>query len=827
MTGFKGRGENRGRAGHGGDNVIPFPSRPQSKPAAEPEFMEAIDSILSLIADPSSYESPLVTDLSMITVVALLRSAAGEPYALGPPDSPADIGDEPSPEEVAAAGATMVATLTDLALGRPMRWPNAPDARSAVDVMHALSLTGGPLADPARKAMAEHGFQPSGHMVHFDTAEVRTTYLITFQHGDAFELLFELGYPNLADDEPRPAYMVNLAILDGPRATAVHGAEDIGDLLETLATLQRSIDPTGPRIHHETVEPADALATLDAGLMTFNTTMGAAADPEGAEVGNQRLFMGGLLRRAPDDSRGLGRVLRPGSVKVDDQQRAVLVGQLIDWIETRRPDLSSAAAQAVPQMIDVAADRAGHPRRWTTEVAKACLGWASLGHEFELSPTTLAVLPELVGLAVAWSRSDAEPTEPVPGFLPPAIVEETLQALDEIEPMYRRNTPAARSGGDAPAGSTSDELFEPFDAAGIPEKLRARTGAIVEEASLLALTVFDDEFVTLVRRFTGDCARASECPFARGRFDLWASGVVYAVAQLNNIPGGWGPLSMDAKDLTDVLPGAHSTIVAKARDLRRLLGLERHEVDHEFLHSRSDLLFFGPPGVSAPMMSHLGIDPGVDEFESGAGFKRSVAVRPTGVSVAGPAGSRPGAEACFVLYVSLVGSKPAIWRRLCVPVDASFADLHRVLQLAFGWLDYHLHDFDIDGYRIGARMEEEFGLDCDADEATTTLGQLLRPGDQVRYTYDYGDSWEHGIVVEELRLDGASREHGRWAVLDGAMAGPPEDCGGVWGYRELLEARRDRRHPRHAEIMEWLPAGYDPERFDLDTVNQAVRNLRR
>ncbi len=640
MTGFKRRGENRknrGQGGDGGDNVIPFPNRSQGKPPPEPAFMEVIDSILGLIADPSTYESPLITDLSMITVVAMLRSAAGEPHVLGPPDSPADIGPEPTQEELAAAGSTMVATLTDLALGRPMRWPDAPDAQSAVDVIHALSLTGGPLAEPARKAMADHKLQPGPHMIHFDTAEVTAPYLITFQHGDAFELLFELRYPNLADDEPRPAYMVNLATLDGPSATAVHGAEDMGDLLATLATLERSIDPTGPRIHHEPVELTDALATLDAGLMKFNTTMGAAADPNGADVGTQRLFMGGLLRRAPEYRKGHGRVLRPGSVKVDDQQRAVLVGQLIDRIETERPDLSSAAAEAVPQMIEVAADRAGHPRRWTTEVAEACLNRASQGHEFELSPTTLAVLPDLVRLTVAWSRSDAEPTEPIPGFLPSAIVEETLDALDEIEPLYRHHTAAARSGGDAPAGSRSGEMFEPFDAAGIPEKLRERTEAIVEEASLLALTVFDDEFVTLVRQFAAVCARAPECPFDRGRFDLWASGVVYAVAQLNDIPGGWGPLSMDAEDLTDVLPGAHSTIVAKARDLRRILGLERYEVDHEFLHSRSDLLFFGPSGASAPMLSHLGIDGTTPVWASSVSVVGSVSVA-TSVSVVGSVG---------------------------------------------------------------------------------------------------------------------------------------------------------------------------------------------
>jgi Plasmid pRiA4b ORF-3-like protein len=155
------------------------------------------------------------------------------------------------------------------------------------------------------------------------------------------------------------------------------------------------------------------------------------------------------------------------------------------------------------------------------------------------------------------------------------------------------------------------------------------------------------------------------------------------------------------------------------------------------------------------------------------------------------------------LKITLKGiSKPPVWRRVQVRADTTFATLHQIIQAAFGWTDTHLHSFEYEGERIGI-PNPEWDDDC-ADEAETTLDEvLLAPKDRVRYTYDFGDNWEHDIVLEKvLEPDG----DGRPTLLTGKGASPPEDCGGPWGYAELKDA-----------------GGFDPASFDLETAQHCLR----
>ncbi|HZB50435.1 MAG TPA: plasmid pRiA4b ORF-3 family protein, partial [Mycobacteriales bacterium] len=110
-----------------------------------------------------------------------------------------------------------------------------------------------------------------------------------------------------------------------------------------------------------------------------------------------------------------------------------------------------------------------------------------------------------------------------------------------------------------------------------------------------------------------------------------------------------------------------------------------------------------------------------------------------------------------------------------------------------------------------------------ADERRTRLSDLVgAPGDRLRYEYDFGDSWEHDIVVEKV-LPG---ERSTAAVcVGGRRAGPPEDCGGVWGYAELCEIMADPTHPEHAERAEWIGGRLDPARFDAEEVNRLLQRV--
>lgn len=183
-----------------------------------------------------------------------------------------------------------------------------------------------------------------------------------------------------------------------------------------------------------------------------------------------------------------------------------------------------------------------------------------------------------------------------------------------------------------------------------------------------------------------------------------------------------------------------------------------------------------------------------------------------------PSARKAGGETAVTLKVTLRGSKPPIWRRLVMPASASLGKLHTAIQAAMGWENSHLHAFEAGGRTYGAR-----GMpDGAADEGRVTLGALARGGHKhFTYTYDFGDSWDHLIVVEKVEAAGDGLAVP--ACTAGKRAGPPEDCGGIWGYYELLDALIDPDYPDRDERLEWLGEDFDPEAFDLARADAAVK----
>jgi Plasmid pRiA4b ORF-3-like protein len=182
----------------------------------------------------------------------------------------------------------------------------------------------------------------------------------------------------------------------------------------------------------------------------------------------------------------------------------------------------------------------------------------------------------------------------------------------------------------------------------------------------------------------------------------------------------------------------------------------------------------------------------------------------------------------YQIKVTLLGTDPPIWRRLLVPADLTLQQLHHILQIAMGWEDDHLHEFRIGQQRFGTHdpMEGVFGGSRTASERTARLFSVLgRAGMKAVYTYDFGDSWEHQIVVEK-RL-APEPGHAYPACVAGERQGPPEDCGGIPGFYNLLEAIRDPEHEQHAELLEWVGGGFDPEDFSVEEVNRQLAGLQR
>jgi len=164
----------------------------------------------------------------------------------------------------------------------------------------------------------------------------------------------------------------------------------------------------------------------------------------------------------------------------------------------------------------------------------------------------------------------------------------------------------------------------------------------------------------------------------------------------------------------------------------------------------------------------------------------------------------------YQLKVTLKNSKPPIWRRIQVAGDTSLAKLHWILQCVMEWTNSHLHQFKVGREYYGEPMpEEDFDVE---DERKITLAEAA-PGLKKKFIYEYdlGDGWEHEVVVEKI-LEPEPGVRYPFCV-DGRRSRPPEDCGGIWGYEEFLEAIRDPKHPEHDSMLEWIGGKFDAEEF--------------
>jgi hypothetical protein len=174
------------------------------------------------------------------------------------------------------------------------------------------------------------------------------------------------------------------------------------------------------------------------------------------------------------------------------------------------------------------------------------------------------------------------------------------------------------------------------------------------------------------------------------------------------------------------------------------------------------------------------------------------------------------------LKITLEHSRPTIWRRVQVPSAMTLEDLHAVIQLSFGWTDSHLHAFVIDGQRY---VTSDPDLDLDGiDEDSVPLSSVLPKGTRGRYLYDFGDHWDHRVLVEDVLPVEPSVAYP--VCLAGESACPPEDCGGFPGYATMLEQLADRTHPERESWLEWLGGDFDPTVFSLTEANELLSCLR-
>jgi hypothetical protein len=180
----------------------------------------------------------------------------------------------------------------------------------------------------------------------------------------------------------------------------------------------------------------------------------------------------------------------------------------------------------------------------------------------------------------------------------------------------------------------------------------------------------------------------------------------------------------------------------------------------------------------------------------------------------------------YQIKVTLDDTHPPIWRRIMVPSSTTLLKLHDILQIVMGWEDYHLHMYTIEGLIYGDPEDDEYGDLGTINEANIKLSQVIHyEGQRFSYEYDFGDSWDHTLLVEKIL---SPTKGVRYPLcMKGKRACPPEDVGGVWGYEQFLEAIHDPGNDEHEEYLTWVGGEFDPESFELEDVNSQLRRMGR
>lgn len=189
-------------------------------------------------------------------------------------------------------------------------------------------------------------------------------------------------------------------------------------------------------------------------------------------------------------------------------------------------------------------------------------------------------------------------------------------------------------------------------------------------------------------------------------------------------------------------------------------------------------------------------------------------------------GKGPGTKktAARVLCLKMVveGTQPKVWRRLLVRDTTWLSRLHDSIQIAFDWFDYQTHVFSLDDLRFGNPLKrEDLVIEDDRDVTLSDLNLANR--DKMTYEYQIGEGWKVDIRVEKTAPVAKGARYP--SCVGGERAGPPEDCGGLEAYHDMLACLKEPASELGQEWLSWLGPEYDPDVCDLAKVNQALRKL--
>ncbi len=178
----------------------------------------------------------------------------------------------------------------------------------------------------------------------------------------------------------------------------------------------------------------------------------------------------------------------------------------------------------------------------------------------------------------------------------------------------------------------------------------------------------------------------------------------------------------------------------------------------------------------------------------------------------------------YQIKVTLKDSEPRIWRRFQVKGNTTLYKLHQILQVVMGWESDHLYEFVIGETHYG-ELEDDLGFGLEVKDAKRVKLSQVVAGEKTKFTYvyDFGDDWRHEVLIEKILPPEVGVHYP--VCIKGKNACPPEDCGGIWGYYDVLEAVQNPNDKEHDELREWLGDDFVPEAFDLNKINRELKSI--
>jgi hypothetical protein len=528
------------------------------------------------------------------------------------------------------------------------------------------------------------------------------------------------------------------------------------------------------------VHPAEARRLLEDGLAATDATW----DPEVSD--ELRQFRALALARC----RAMPEPDRPAqpAPEIDDAERDAIVAEFL--ASPHATGLSHEAARyGTRLLVDFGADYdAGKPLRVSpAKIAGFLLDWVPA--KVILDDADRDSLP---GVVTAWVRWAGERTDLEPGAVA-RLVDVALDCGEDFREVYDQVADASPVRQLLHGLDTGGDLADGQDALARRMFAMPYFGTRIGEEDYPRLDPGDpDERRLLIEGEHPEYHAVLADPAFDGEIDGVNPRLHIAVHEVV------------ANQLWDDDPAEAWRAAKRLHDA----GVDRHDILHQLGGVVTDTLH-------GALTNRQAVDP--------AAYRQALdALRAPSSRRNAKAAVVPIRDTVYQVKVTLHGTKPPIWRRLRLPAATTLAQLHQVIQVAFGWEDAHLHAFEVGGRRY-SRPDVEL-WDEAADERKVRLRDLAaRPGTRLAYTYDFGDSWEHDVLVEKiLPSEGVPQA----VCLTGRRAGPPEDCGGVWGYAELCGILADPDHPEHAERVEWLGHPYDPAAFDKFAVNASLGRIR-